>query len=44
MYLQDFSAKYSETICLKKLFAAGHVVDAEMEQAVGVTVTNVRVA
>ena len=27
---------------LKKLFAAGHVVDAEMEQAAGVTVTNVR--
>eukprot|EP01048_Picozoa_sp_COSAG05_P004515 COSAG05_NODE_247_length_12967_cov_6.810538_2_plen_145_part_00 len=29
---------------LKKLFAAGHVADAGMEQAAGVTVTNVRVA
>ena len=28
---------------LKKLFADGHVVDAEMEQAAGVTVSNVRV-
>ena len=29
---------------LQKLFADGHVVDAEMEQAAGVTVSDVRVA